>query len=220
MDDETIKESAKAIQEAAKTSRALIKPGTELAHYVASVLGTVPQDVVGLLIGDPLRELRQHGLKNILTDVFSILKRRGVETMKPLRPSVALPAFEAASVETDETLQEMWATLLANAMDPNNEISLRLEFIETLKVLHPRDAWALDWLNRHHWNTMADVSSSAFGARILVEASEFAISAPQSEMIINRLEQLKALRDQGNQTFLITGLGRELWLACQPGATD
>ena len=47
---EAVTETAKAVQEVAKTGRALIEPGTDLAKYVPRVLGTVPEDVVG--VGD------------------------------------------------------------------------------------------------------------------------------------------------------------------------
>ncbi len=52
---EAVTETAKAVQEVAKTGRALIEPGTDLAKYVSRVLGTVPEDVVGFLVGGPRR---------------------------------------------------------------------------------------------------------------------------------------------------------------------
>ena len=58
-ESEPITAVAKAVEETAKTGRALIEPGTDLAKYVARVLGTVPEDVIGFLVGDPLHELRQ-----------------------------------------------------------------------------------------------------------------------------------------------------------------
>ena len=131
---------AKAVQETAKTGRALIEPGTDLAMYVARVLGTVPEDVIGFLIGDPLHELRQHTLTGILRAAFEKLRARGVETAKPIRPGPGKEAFEAASLETDETLQDMWAALLANAMNPNKDTSLQHIFIDALKRMEPIDA--------------------------------------------------------------------------------
>ena len=41
-------EIAKAVQESAKRGRALIETGNDLARFVGRVLGTLPQDTVGL----------------------------------------------------------------------------------------------------------------------------------------------------------------------------
>ena len=71
---EAATETAKAVQEVAKTGRALIEPGTDLAKYVARMLGTVPEDLIGFLIGDPLHELRQHTLTGILRAAFATCK--------------------------------------------------------------------------------------------------------------------------------------------------
>ncbi len=49
---------AKAVEESAKTGRALIEAGSNLARFAGKALGTVPEDTIGLLGGDYLRKLR------------------------------------------------------------------------------------------------------------------------------------------------------------------
>jgi len=71
---------------------------------------------------------------------FDKLGLRGVEKTEPLSAKIITPLLEAASEETDETLQDMWATLLANAMDPNKDTSLQRIFIDTLRKMEPIDA--------------------------------------------------------------------------------
>ena len=84
---------AKAVEETAKTGRALIEPGTKLAEYVARMLGTIPEDVIGFLIGDPLHELRQHTLTGITCWPPSSAPRQpAVATARPcLAPTLPLP---------------------------------------------------------------------------------------------------------------------------------
>ncbi len=211
---EAVTETAKAVQEVAKTGRALIEPGTDLAKYVARVLGTVPEDVVGFLVGDPLHELRQYTLTGILRAVFEKLRKRGVETAKPIRPGPGKEAFEAASLETDETLQDMWATLLANAMDPNKDTSLQRIFIEALRQMEPIDALV--------FKTMAEKApNEALGSEDLME--RLGCRKTLAAVSVDRLADLGVLREMGSAGmphYDITALGMELHLACHSDAPD
>ncbi len=211
---EAVTETAKAVQEVAKTGRALIEPGTDLAKYVARVLGTAPEDVVGFLVGDPLHELRQHTLTGILRAVFEKLRKRGVETAKPIRPGPGKEAFEAASLETDETLQDMWANLLANAMDPNKDISLQRVFIETLKQFEPIEARVLQKIAQSE--EKAVLNEQQLMARLTMRDTQVSVS-------VNRLIGLGVLRKKGSsapQRYTPTPLGTELILACTGDAPD
>ena len=211
---EAVTETAKAVQEVAKTGRALIEPGTDLAKYVARVLGTIPEDVVGFLVGDPLHELRQHTLTGILRAVFEKLRKRGVETAKPIRPGPGKEAFEAASLETDETLQDMWAELLANAMDPNKDTSLRRVFIETLKQFEPIEALVLQKIAQ---------SEREAGLDVLRLREALTMRETQVFVTVDRLVDLEVLRIKGSgpaRIFTPTPLGTELILACTGNAPD
>jgi abortive infection alpha-like protein len=68
------------------------------------------------------------------------------EQLKAVSPNIAIPLLEAAQDETGDELREVWARLLANAMDPNRSSRVRLEFIETLKQFNPPDALLLNEL--------------------------------------------------------------------------
>ncbi len=221
---EAVTETAKAVQEVAKTGRALIEPGTDLAKYVARVLGTVPEDVVGFLIADPLHELREHNLFSILRAAFEKLRARGVETAEPIRPGPGKEAFEAASLETNKTLQDMWAELLANAMDPNNNNTLRQIFIETLKKLDPLDALVFQQLAQ----TLQQLQGQKYGA--ISPEDLVPIVKMRKTQIEMSLENLKSLNCIGggktrpeasySDGIVLTALGRELYLACQSDAPD
>jgi hypothetical protein len=69
-------------------------------------------------------------------------------------PRLFLPILEASSVESDESLQERWAGLLATASEQAD--SLSPSFIETLKQLTPSEARTLntwfDFAEKRHGN--------------------------------------------------------------------
>ena len=222
---EAVTEGAKAIQEVAKTGRALIEPGTELDKYVARVLGTVPEDVVGFLIGDPLHELRQHTLTGILRVTFEKLRVRGVEKARPIRPGPGKEAFEAASIETDETLRDMWAELLANAMDPNSEFSLQHVFIEALKHFEPLDALVF----RQAGEVLSKEGELPKDSFFTVEslAQHFNLRRSQLELSAGHLHELHCFRPVKNKPgdpvasgFVLSSLGIELYLACRSNVPD
>jgi abortive infection alpha-like protein len=54
--------------------------------------------------------------------------------------AVWIPALQQASLEDDESLQEIWANLLANAADPRQERPVLASFHDVLKNLTSKDA--------------------------------------------------------------------------------
>ena len=223
MDEEAkaIQETAKAVQEVAKATPAVIEAGTELAQWTSRVLGTVPQDIVGLTFGDYLKELRTRNLDRLRSKTEEIHRRRGIEQPEPIDPKVAIPAFEAASMETNEELQDLWANLFANAMDPTKDVSLRHIFIDTLKQFEPIDALVL--------NALMEVSEGSGKMEFAGTAvcSELVFRRAQIALSIQNLENLGCVTRRGEGSklgtntyiddyFSLTPLGDELHVACQP----
>ncbi len=102
---------------------------------------------MGLVLGDPLRLVRTviAAQYDVLLD--AILKRRNVSKTEPVSPSVAIPLLQAAYDENRPELQELWAELIATALDPARSKNLRLSFVSSLKQLDPLDALVLRWVN-------------------------------------------------------------------------
>ena len=216
---EVVTEGAKAVQEAMKTGRALVEAGSDLARFLGKALGTVPADTVGLLGGDSLHELRLRNLDKISRKTEDILRERGVKKPEPIGPKALLPALEVASEETDETLQDMWANLLANAMDPNNDTSLQRVFIETLKQFEPIDALVLN------------AAVSNFANKLFGEGATADLISKRSSLAAMSAERLAKLgcfsadsRLEGNfnrkMNYLVSNLGTELQRACNPNVLD
>ena len=135
-------------------------PGEELDEAVAKVLeaslgraagglGDTVATVWGGLIGDQLNEWRTRNFVNGLEKTAQFLKAKGIN----LSDCRALPngemysIFEGMSKQDDPDLQELWASLLANSMNPNGT-GFRREFIVILDSLEPSDARFLTFIGK------------------------------------------------------------------------
>jgi hypothetical protein len=74
-----------------------------------------------------------------------MLAEAGIEP-RPVPPKLFLPILESASLEQDESLQERWAALLANAALPGRQPAVSAAFAEILKELSPSEVRLLDRL--------------------------------------------------------------------------
>ena len=133
----------KPVVEIAKSGAKSIDPARDLCGFVARVLGTVPEDVVGIVAGDPMRQVRTRNCIRLAHRTGEILAGRGVKETVALSATIALPLLAAAQDEGREEMQEMWARMLANAMSPAKAETMRLEFVDALRRLHPRDTQIL-----------------------------------------------------------------------------
>lgn len=139
-------EEAKAVGALASLGTTIVAEGANLGRCVGRILGTAPQDVVGIILGDPLGFVRAFLAGWYDKKLTEILRRRQVEHTQPVSPSVAIPLIRAAYDESRPELQELWAGLIAAAMDPARSGRVRLSFIDTLKQFDPLDALVLQAL--------------------------------------------------------------------------
>lgn len=148
-------EQAKAVQEVAKTTGTTIELVQKAGEYIGLVLGTVPADLVGVLGGDWLAQVRIRNLARLKDRTAEILRSRGVIDIIPVSPSLAVPLLRAAADESREELQDLWTRLLANAMDPNRG-TVRLSFIDAVKKMDLTDALVLRKLWERNLSTVTE----------------------------------------------------------------
>jgi hypothetical protein len=138
-------EQAKAIQEVAKVGGQSLEIVTSLGGYFARVLGTVPEDIVGILGGDALRVRRVENAARRVQDAKARLDSRNVQS-EPPPLSLLGPILNPASEEERPELTDLWSRLLAAAMDPARVGKVRQAFMDTLKRMDPMDALVLEAL--------------------------------------------------------------------------
>jgi hypothetical protein len=152
MNDE-ISESAKAVQEVAKTTRIGIEATQQLGGFVARVINEPIEAVTGML-SDKLRFMRWERQLRLRDRVIEKMKERGLEEqfntrqLKPVPPKLALPIVESASLEEDDELQDVWANLLTSAIRPEFKGVIRSAYIDIIKQLEVIDVHVLNFIHK------------------------------------------------------------------------
>ena len=198
-------EEAKAAAALVPLGQTIAQESGDLARYVGRILGTAPHDAVGLILGDPLRFVRQAlaaRYDKLLTAIFA---RRQIESTQPVSPSVAIPLLRAAYDESRPELQKVWAELIAAAMDPKRSDRMRGSFIKTVLAFDPLDSVVLQCIMQKSPSVQVGTIVSAIGR----EEDQVLISRDNliGERCIEALPtDLRALN--------LTPYGRELMRAC------
>ncbi|MGN6148598.1 MAG: Abi-alpha family protein [Rhizomicrobium sp.] len=123
----------------------VIKIGMEVA---LRPITEIAQNVLGIAGGDWLAERRRLNREKLSRRTDKILKERGVNAPEEPSPSIAIPLLSAAQEEGREELAELWAKLLATAMDPARKHSYRREFLAIVRELEPLDIRAISALDK------------------------------------------------------------------------
>lgn len=129
--------------EQAKLGQEIVKAGHDVFGTLRDVLGDLPKDLVGLLVGDKVKVWRAERLAMLWGRAKKHLEEQRVTDPEPPSLKLALPILAAAADESHEELQDLWVRLLAAAMTPGTAKQVRLSFIEAVKKLDPLDALVL-----------------------------------------------------------------------------
>ena len=101
----------------------------------------------GLLLADKVKVYRMKNWVSVVTKTQTILRDANLPP-NAVPPRMFLPILEASSIEDDDTLQDLWAGLLATASQQTDSVSP--SFVETLKQLTPDEARHLQRVYKTH----------------------------------------------------------------------
>src|SRR4051812_15223072 len=93
-------EQAKAISSVINFGTTVVTESSNLARYIGRIVGTVPEDVVGLFLGDPLHAVRTLAAEWYDDKVREIHERRNVKRLEAVSLSVAIPLLRGAYDES------------------------------------------------------------------------------------------------------------------------
>lgn len=193
--EEAITESAKAASNAVDLAR-------EAGRAVSPALG----NIYGLLLGDRVGAWRERNQDKLARATKRIFEERNVKEPQAPPESITIPLLEAAQGEPRAEMQELWARLLANAMDPARADDVRPEFVDTLKKLQPIDAFILAEMGKE---------SKGFSDGELIGLSKRRQSA--ALVSLDHLKGLKCLQQSpSNGYYSLTSYGHELVAALKP----
>jgi len=127
-------EEAKAVQEVAKATGKGIDAAEKAGGFLNRVLGQPIEDTVGVLWGDKIRARRIERAIDLSVSVQKKLEDAGVVDIRPITEKVGIPLIENATLEGDPDVQDMYANLLFNAINPaSGEIDI--QFVKTIENL-------------------------------------------------------------------------------------
>ncbi|HEU0141871.1 MAG TPA: Abi-alpha family protein, partial [Bryobacteraceae bacterium] len=132
--------STELMAAATKASVDLAQKETE--SFLNAVLGE-PLKEVGGLLKDRVSARRHRNLVKIVLAAKECLSRAGVSPKEvPLK--IIHPLLDAASLEEEPDLQDLWAKLLANCADPERKEPVSTIFLNVLRELTVIEAQFLD----------------------------------------------------------------------------
>jgi hypothetical protein len=207
MSDDGTAPYGKAIEESAKAANNAV----DLIREGGRAIGPTIGNIYGLLIGDKVAAARERRLDEITRKTEKILHDRDVKERLELPDDIAIPLLEAAQGESREELQELWARLLANAMDPSRADNVRPEFIDTVRRLQPTDAKILTVVSATMVGsnpTLLQVAQIAARAKLRDSAAEVGIAHLVGEHCVQRIG--------GNHLIALTDFGKEFMIAVAP----
>ena len=192
----------KAIEESAKTAGKALDVVSSMSPAIANAYN--------LLIGDRISAARERNLDAITRKTQKILEERNVRESAPIPEQIGVQLLEEAQGETREAIQDLYAALLANAMDTKFASDVRPEFIQTVKQLQPIDVLIRKEIVLRHM----EPSSRVFGSNHIYEV----LKGYRPSAIEISLEHLRKLGCLGShsQGMVMSHFGMEFMIACDP----
>ena len=123
-----IVEVSRAVTESAVAAQKALEVVRSTGGFADRVFGDLVTDSVGV-IADKIKHYRFRNYVKLSEETMKILRSRGCSedgATKPVPPKIAIPLIENATIEDDDELRKLWASLLANPADPKFEVDVKL----------------------------------------------------------------------------------------------
>jgi hypothetical protein len=217
MDPETTRALAKAAGATARTAGQALEIVHDTGGYLSRVFGNVPEDVVGVCGGAWLHERHIRLRERLRRRTELILQERDVQEVIELSPNLAMELIAGAQEEGCEELMELWARLLANAMDPNLN-SVRHSFIDAVKRMDPLDAVVLRYIYEAKISTAQPgrIDEASATAGLVNIASAIDRRADEIEVSLRHLHELQLVDAVPPYGWNVNAISREFMRACYP----
>jgi hypothetical protein len=219
-----VQEAAKAVQETAKTAGKAIDASRDLGGFFARIFGGALEETGGIFT-DQLKFWRaRRGLRlaHRYEEIRAQFQVSGPVT--PIGLNVGVPLLEAASLQDDDQIQDMFARLLVNATNPQSKIEARQAFVSILQDFGPLEALLLERLCKAP--TEAFLEGTAIMTAKLPDAysskgDENTLPSRETQIAIWNLARLGCVEPGGTwgggstvSVVTLTELGRALFQAC------
>lgn len=137
-------DESKAVEEVAKTTGKAIDAGRELGGFISKYAGGAIEQLMGIF-EDKFKYMRWERQIRLMQRANTFLWLKGLDAPSRYVPlGFTIPVMQAGSLEEDDSLQDRWAALLANAADDSINIDVRRAFVSILEDLTSLDALVLE----------------------------------------------------------------------------
>ena len=149
-----------------------------LPELIDSWFGDTARAGVDLIGGHYVQELAKINRAVVAEKIKARLEALKIQQPKPISPRVLIPAIEALSEESDDLLQDIWANLFTNAMDPSADVDLQKILIETLRQFEPIDTVLLHEIDEivQGRSDIAEPNLEAIASKLGVRSMALALS--------------------------------------------
>ncbi len=193
------KDTAKATEEIAKTSGKALDVIEKVGSFFNKVVGDAAAELGGV-VHDWARLYRYKNLLRLQDKVEEIHRARKLQGKSiPVPPRFAIPLLQAASEEDDESIQDMWAGLIANSTDPDKHLEPKKIFTEILSSLEPLDAKILKYLSSQGWLMHRNVPNG--GITLAKIQSVQQVSEDDIRLSLQNLHRLGCIIDEFEATW-------------------
>lgn len=171
----------------------LLKSQTEVGTFIREIVGDGLIELGGSF-HDWTKYFREKNLLIIHDKLEALYIEREIKGKTiPLASRYAIPIIQNASLEDDDSIQTLWAGLIANSTDPDKSISPKKIYIDILSSLEPLDAKVLQFFPSQGWNMFPGGHSAGFNVTKL--ANELDEEASNIELSLQNLARLGCIMD-------------------------
>lgn len=216
---ETTKSLADAAKSLSDTTGKMMATAEKAGAWLTRMVG---EEAAGLL-KDGLFYWRAINALKLQDKLNAILARRQIDCPNPIPLRLAIPFLEEATMEDNETLQERWAQLLANAMDPHFRINMERYFAGALASLSPQDCIVLEKIAAYKLaHPEIEITLDYLATNLQIEKNEIDLSlcSLARQALIDRCPQNGAPISSistwsfRNAAFNLTEFGKRFVTAC------
>lgn len=191
---------------------ALYKP---IEGIVKTLAGPAAEEI-GLSFRDSVQAWRFKRQVRLFEQVKKFCKDAGVKP-QAVKLSFLFDVVDKASLEEDDTLQDMWAALLTNAADKKGEFLISSAFPDVLKQLSKKEALLLDSLILEQEDYSDTVTQRSFrGEEVHISRRKAAVVIRLPALLENNLKRLGLIEGGGRMPCVLTPFGEAFVHACQP----
>ena len=118
-----------------------------ITDYISDTIGDPIRGLFQTWVTDPVNAQRKIKLIELVARVKEKMMENNVTDVRSVAPKVILPLIEAATLEDNQDIDEMWANLLVSALNPS-DAEIKRKYVSVLTDFSNDDVALLKYLSR------------------------------------------------------------------------